>query len=103
MAENKMNSVELTDEELETVQGGFDVCRQDGHFYKYVGTDPDQKYLCPNCGGPVHEGTGWRFYCDACDESWFLENRLNPNLASGSWSRISRAEYERRRSLLNPR
>ena len=78
MTEKKLNTVELTDEELGKIQGGYDwISTADGnHFYEYVGRgdgDRDRKYLCPKCGKPVHLGTGWRYYCDSCDESWFWE------------------------------
>ena len=95
MAESKLHTVELTDDELEGVQGGYIICSRDGKYYTYTGSDPDQKYVCPNCGRPVHEGTGWRFYCDACDESWFFERCLAPNLSSGAWTEISEEEYVR--------
>ena len=97
MAERKLNVVELTDEELGSIQGGYNKVKARGHFYKYTGTDLDNKYLCPNCGKPVHQGAGWRFYCDPCDESWFLESRLLANLDGGGWQTISRSEFERLR------
>ena len=50
--------------------------------YKWNGTDDSKKWLCPNCGRPVHYGSGWRYYCDPCDESWFVENLRQPNFAS---------------------
>ena len=95
MDDKKMNSIELSDEELKVVQGGFSYWKNnDGGYYKYTGSNPDQKYLCPKCGRPVHEGTGWRFYCDPCDESWFFEDKLTPNLNSGAWTSISKEEYD---------
>ena len=96
MAEQKMHSVELTDEELGAVQGGYDYVQQDGNYYEYVGSDKDQKYVCPNCGRPVHYGAGWRFYCDPCDESWFFEGKLDINLASGAWASIPEDEYRKK-------
>lgn len=99
MTEKDLRSVELTDEELGRAQGGFDICAHDGQYYLYKGNDSDLKYTCPNCGRPVHEGAAWRFYCDACDESWFFESALEPNLSSGAWKEISKEEYTRRMVL----
>ncbi len=102
MAEQEMHSVELSDEELKTVQGGYDYVQEGDKYYKYVGSDENLKYVCPNCGRPVHSGAGWRFYCDPCDESWFFEDALDINLASGSWASISEDEYRRKTRFWHP-
>lgn len=89
---------ELSDECLSAVAGGKDTVRKYGKMtidgltestpytdYKWNGTNNRLKYLCPKCHCPVHPGTGWRYYCDACNESWFLESNLELNLAAGGW------------------
>lgn len=83
---------ELTDEQLKPVNGGLMETKYQGKRYRYVGdgkifydSDWDKCYLCPNCGGPVHLGAWQRFYCDPCNESWYWESKLIPNLASGLW------------------
>lgn len=87
----------MADSDLEEVAGGL-VCYQDKSAHKYYRWTTDdrenEKYLCPNCGRPVHYGTGWRYYCDPCDASWLCEWRLTPNLASGLWKEISYWEYQ---------
>ena len=94
MADKKMNTVELTDEELGEIQGGYCLYEKDGNYYGYTGHDANLKYLCPNCGQPLHESFGWRFCCDSCDESWFFESSLVPNLSSGAWTQISKEQYD---------
>ena len=96
MTEKNLHNVELTDEELGEIQGGYNYAHMGNNYYEYTGSDPDQKYLCPRCGRPVHKGWGWRFYCDPCDESWFVELALEPNLSSGAWTSISKEEYDRK-------
>ena len=87
---------ELTDEEMDQVTGGADersvlvkteygigtVCKT-FKTYKWKGTDDYQKYLCPRCHRPVHPGSWGRYYCDPCNESWFVENLLEMNMAGG--------------------
>ncbi len=91
-------AAELTDRELSEVTAGYDYYHDKAgqKYYKWTGTtdEKNQKYFCPNCGRPVHWGTGWRFYCDPCNASWFIENRLSPNLASTYWVEISKREYD---------
>lgn len=90
---------ELSDESLNAVSGGADTARKYGEMsidgptestpytdYEWKGTDNSLKYLCPRCHRPVHPGTGWRYYCDPCNESWLLESNLELNLASGGWT-----------------
>ena len=87
---------QLTNKELDEVNGGYTVFKHtDGKYYEFIGDDSQrsQKYLCPNCGRPVRYGSGWRYYCDFCDKSWFFERGLNPNLSSGLWEEISEEEY----------
>ena len=99
---------ELTDEQLKKVAGGQKYfAGTDGNYYVYIGRtdadrgyteDCDRRYLCPNCGRPVHLGVGARYYCDPCDESWFFESKLSLNINSGLYKQISKAEYERNKS-----
>lgn len=87
--------MELKKEELEQVSGGYNLTEIDGRYYHYTGKESqrDSKYVCPVCGRSVHYGSGWRYYCDFCDKSWFFERGLNPNLSSGLWEEISEEEY----------
>ena len=87
--------MELKKEELEQVSGGYNLTKIDGRYYHYTGKDcqRDSKYVCPVCGRSVHYGSGWRYYCDFCDKSWFFERGLNPNISSGLWEEISEEEY----------
>ena len=84
---------ELPDEELNEVVGGKDihdefVGQKKGGLtrinvykrYKWEGGDINRKYFCPNCGRFVHKGSWGRFYCDPCNESWYIESLLVPNL-----------------------
>ena len=48
--------------------------------YEWEGGDINRKYFCPNCGRFVHKGSWGRFYCDPCNESWYMEDFLKPNL-----------------------
>lgn len=98
---------ELTDEELKNVAGGQTYFNTNCGYFKYVGKsdaekdykyDWDRRYLCPNCGKPVHYGKGARFYCDLCNESWYCESKLYLNLRSGLYAEISEAEYKKGKS-----
>ena len=88
---------ELPDEELDQVVGGKDTHdeyigeNKNGGLwgtctmnvfkrYKWEGGDINRKYFCPNCGRFVHKGSWGRFYCDPCNESWYMEDFLKPNL-----------------------
>lgn len=77
----------LSDEELDKVTGGYEghsvigslnVIRRDSkgnptHFeITHDGkTTRIWHYVCPHCGGLLHQGFLGRMYCDPCDESWF--------------------------------
>ena len=95
---NQAAMAALTDDQLGDVQGGkqYHHDTNTGKYYKWVGSDWNSAYLCPNCGKPVHEGWGWRFYCDDCDESWFYESNFSTslNLATNCWQEITQAEYD---------
>ncbi len=96
MSDKQNNSASVVpDQDLNEVTGGYITCEDSstGKYYKYTGNDKDKKYACPNCGRPVHSGAGWRFYCNPCNESWFCEGLLRPNLNSGVWKEISEQEY----------
>ena len=96
---------ELADEELEKVAGGRRYfATTSGRYFHYVGRladsdgyedDWNKRYLCPNCGKPVHCGRWDRYYCDPCDESWYNENKLMINLGSGLYEEITKQEFER--------
>ena len=90
---DEMNAFELSEDELGGVQGGYEYTCENGSYYKYVGMNLDLKYLCPKCGRPLHVGTAGLFYCDPCDEKWFFEKSLDPNLQSGAWKSITKEEY----------
>lgn len=99
---------ELADEELERVSGGqTHFATTDGRYFTYIGKSGDdreylkdfnRRYCCPRCKRPVHYGVGDRYYCDACDESWYYESKLLLNLAGGLYKEVSREEYEREKS-----
>lgn len=94
------DTLELSDKELGSVNGGGIFRIIDGKYYVYDGKDDadlNARYLCPNCGRPVHFGTAWRYYCDPCDESWFMEDLLKVNLSSGVWKELTRKEYKQLR------
>ena len=100
MDEKERKNTELTDEELESARGGYDHCmvRIDGteRFFEFVGDntkDRDRKYVCPHCGTRLHYGTAFRYYCDPCDESWFMHWELKPNLNSGAWQEVDKYVY----------
>lgn len=96
--ENNENAAALNDSQLEEVQGGLDYHHDTntGKYYKRVSDDWDSAYLCPNCGKPVHQGLGARFYCDDCSESWYFESNFSNslNLTSGCWQEITHDEYK---------
>lgn len=87
----------LHDQDLDEVTGGLDYVevKSTGKYYKWRGNDNQdgQKFLCPNCGRPVHYGAWMRYYCDPCNESWLYESKLVPNIASGLWHEIPEFEY----------
>ena len=87
--------MELNKEELDKVSGGYDYANIDGKYYKGFGKDTENKYLCPNCGRPLHPGSWGRFYCDPCNESRFVEISLPPNLKSGSQRELTEKEWRK--------
>ena len=96
--ENKTTAAqELPDEEMDKVAGGAnkrsELIRREVQWngilhvyavYEWKGTDDNKKYLCPNCHRPVHPGGWGRYYCDPCNESWYLEGSLERN-PTGGW------------------
>ena len=96
--ENKTTAAqELPDEEMDKVAGGAnkrsELIRREVNWngilhvyavYEWKGTDDNKKYLCPNCHRPVHPGSWGRYYCDPCNESWYLEGSLERN-PTGGW------------------
>ena len=96
--ENKTTAAqELPDEEMDKVAGGAnkrsELIRREVNWngilhvyavYEWKGTDDNKKYLCPNCHRPVHPGGWGRYYCDPCNESWYLEGSLERN-PTGGW------------------
>ncbi len=83
------NKKTLSDEGLGNVNGGFGqiiddlkVIRRDSkgnptHFKQiccgeYGDTERIFHYVCPHCGGLLHQGFLGRMYCDPCDEGWFM-------------------------------
>ena len=87
------------DQAFESVQGDFQYYTDEqNQYYRFVGsrnTDRDRKYTCPICGKPVRYGQSWRYYCDPCGKSWFMEDPLRPNLDSGMWKRMTPVEVSR--------
>lgn len=104
MSDNELNKPqELNDDQLEKVAGGRQYHSFNGKYYLYNSKiengfwneNWDKCYLCPNCGGPVHYGAWARYFCDACDESWYWENKLDLNLDSGLWTEITKERYDK--------
>lgn len=99
MSEQELHKTEMTDQDLEKVQGGGMYWYKDiknDKYYRFIGNDDkdmNRKFVCPKCGRRVHYGKAWRFYCDECNESWFLEENLKPNLNSGVWLEIDALTY----------
>lgn len=95
MGENKRDDVqELEDDQLDGVMGGKKELDYNGKHYRYEGRkipesgyeeDWGRSYLCPNCGQPLRYSTWSRYRCDLCDDSWYWESNLIPNIESGLW------------------
>ncbi len=86
----------VSDEDLSKVNGGL-VTWHDAatdKYYKWVGGSYSSKYLCPNCGRPLSSFWGINYSCSSCDASWFYEDRLVPNYASGTWNEITKEQYD---------
>lgn len=89
----------IPDMDLNAVTGGYDRFHDEAtdRYYLWKGDSADQKYVCPNCGRPVKAGfLSITFSCKSCDASWYYESRLNPNLSTGGWKEVSKADYDRR-------
>lgn len=85
-----LGNCELSDEELDNVAGGcgdtpdrsYDrrkACRWDAdgnatHWYALDHAtgriDVIVYFTCPKCGGMLHEGFGYKLFCDPCDTSY---------------------------------
>ncbi len=86
----------LTDAELENVTGGmewYQDTKEHRFFHWAGGNNLDEKYRCPNCDRLLHYGTGWRYYCDPCNESWFYESDLTLNLGDHLWKEVSWSDW----------
>ncbi len=93
-------AAQISDDELAGVAGGYNLTYDEatGKYYAWEGSDTNTKYVCPKCGRPLKAGfMNFKFYCDPCDESWFFEGKLNPNL-NGGWKEISKDEYDSRQA-----
>ena len=106
MSTEKINATAaVSDEDLDKVTGGLDYVeiKSTGKYYAWNGSDfhDGQKFLCPNCGRPVHYGWGYRYYCDPCNASWYYEDKLVPNIKCSSWKEISQEAYNML-TLVNP-
>ena len=86
----KAENIELSDEELDNVAGGCGdtpdrsyerrkACRWDAdgnatHWYALDHAtgriDVIVYFTCPKCGGMLHEGFGYKLFCDPCDTSY---------------------------------
>lgn len=101
MNENELaGSHELTDDELGKVTGGATLHMKGDKYFAYIGSssnsDWNLSYVCPNCGKPVRYTKLGFFKCDACDEKWWFEYKLEINDKSGVWKEISREEFMHR-------
>ncbi len=93
--ETEKNVAAISDDELASISGGL-VTWHDAatdKYYKWSGGSYSQKYLCPNCGRPLSSSWGINYSCGSCDASWFYEDRLVPNYASGRWAEITKEQY----------
>lgn len=94
---------ELSDDELKEAVGGVNnKYRKVGENYyhwegecSFGGDGINERYLCPRCGGRLHSGMWFHYYCDPCDESWYWEDSLIPNTMSSYWVPCSKEEYEK--------
>lgn len=83
---------ELNDCELKYISGGIKSAVGEA-LYEFNGDynnpkDYNRMYKCPSCGKIVHWGSWSRWYCDACNTSWYDESKLLPNLESHLWTNI---------------
>ena len=95
-ADEKVPVTALTDEQVAEATGGYEIYEDESHgrYYFWKGSDRNLKYLCPKCGKPVYTSNGgFTYKCDPCSDWYFLECRLNPNLAN--WTEVTKEEYER--------
>lgn len=95
--EKKKNAAAaVADEDLAEVNGGkvtwYDAATD--KYYKWAGSSYSMKYLCPNCGRPLSSYWGINYSCGSCNASWFYEERLVPNYASGTWTEITKERYD---------
>lgn len=94
---NNAQVADVADSELTDVTGGRSKAydKESGKYYWWTGIfDNNLKYLCPNCRRPLSSLWGLKYSCDRCNESWVLEYRLIPNLASGKWTEVSKDVYD---------
>ena len=96
--ENRM-PVPLTDKNLDHVVGGRGRSIYNGKYYVYDGRSVDviNKYVCPHCGAPL-QAADWPFTmykCYFCNESWYFEDKLVPDLNNSKWREVSKEEYDR--------
>lgn len=92
---------ELSEEDLKEAVGGRNHCYWywDGEYWFWdAGLTTkacNERYLCPKCGGPLHFSWGFRYYCDPCNDSWYWEDSLIPNIKSKHYIRTTKADYDK--------
>ena len=96
-ADEKLQGQSLADDQLAKTSGGrtkyHDVQNDKYYIFSSSFHTYDEQYLCPNCGQPLSSNFGIYYTCGACNESWFNEDKLVPNVAN--WSCVSKSEYDK--------
>ncbi len=47
----------------------------------------------------MHYGAWLRFYCDPCNASWYYAEDLLPDLSTGKWEQVTKAQYEHHENM----
>lgn len=87
-----VSAQELTDAQLDTVNGGGLSVQKDGHLYVFIGKQEDigRAFICPKCLSGLRytkSGTIEIFRCDRCGMGYFA-SKANPNFGSGLWMKL---------------
>ncbi len=101
--EKNLAASPIADQDLEQVTGGQAWIHflSNDTYYVWTGSGwaRNNRYLCPNCKRPVHYGAWLRFYCDPCNASWYYAEDLLPDLSTGKWEQVTKAQYEHHENM----